>query len=251
MPLDVVRLGDSDLVALSTGDEFKAAVLLWSKSWLQVPAASLPDDDRILAHLSGTGSRWPKLREVALRGWVRCSDGRLYHPVIAEKAADAWKCRLAQRARANKRWSGNSGDGAAEEPRHTPSTPSGNAAASSTAMQGRGKVEGKEKELPSVAVRASKPVLPDWLPMDAWNGYLDMRRRIRKPATDRAIELVIRELTKFRAAGLDVAACLDQSTRSSWVDVYEPKVTTVRPQHQQAGRFAVYDEIAKSRGYNA
>lgn len=93
MPLDVVRLCDSDLVALSTGEEFKAAVLLWAKCWLQVPAASLPDDDRILAHLSGTGTRWRKVREIALRGFVKCSDGRLYHSVIAEKAFDAWERR--------------------------------------------------------------------------------------------------------------------------------------------------------------
>lgn len=104
MPLDVARLIDSDLFALSTGDEFKAAVALWCKSWIQFPAASLPDDDRILAHLSGAGPRWKKIRGMALKGWIKCSDGRLYHPVISEKAAQAWKSRIAQRERAAKRW---------------------------------------------------------------------------------------------------------------------------------------------------
>ncbi|MGO2959288.1 MAG: DUF1376 domain-containing protein [Acetobacter sp.] len=104
MPLDVARLIDSDLFALSTGDEFKAAVALWCKSWIQLPAASLPDDDRILAHLSGAGARWKKIRGMALKGWIKCLDGRLYHPVISEKAAQAWKSRIAQRERAAKRW---------------------------------------------------------------------------------------------------------------------------------------------------
>jgi uncharacterized protein YdaU (DUF1376 family) len=89
MPLDTVRLLDSDLFALSTGEEFKAALALWCKSWTQIPAASLPDDDRVLAFLSGTGARWKKVKEIALRNWVRCSDGRLYHPVVAEKAMEA------------------------------------------------------------------------------------------------------------------------------------------------------------------
>lgn len=93
MPLDTVRLIDSDLFALSTGDEFKAAVALWCKSWAQLPAASLPSDDRILAHLSGAGARWKKVKAMALRGWVQCDDGRLYHPVIAEKALEAWEQR--------------------------------------------------------------------------------------------------------------------------------------------------------------
>jgi len=91
MPLDTVRLIDSDLFALSTGDEFKAAVALWCKSWTQVPAASLPNDDRILAHLSGTSSRWKRIKAMAMRGWVLCEDNRFYHPVIAEKALEAWK----------------------------------------------------------------------------------------------------------------------------------------------------------------
>lgn len=99
MPLDTTRLLDSDLFALSTGDEFKAAVALWCKSWHQVPAGSLPADPRVLAHLSGAGARWAKVRAIALRGWVECSDGRLYHPLIAEKAVDAWESRLKHEAR--------------------------------------------------------------------------------------------------------------------------------------------------------
>lgn len=100
MPLDVVRLRDSDIAALSTAEEFRAAVLLWCASWHQVPAASLPDDDRVLAQLAGYGrvvAEWRKVRAGALRGWVKCVDGRLYHPVVAEKARDAWAAKHEQR----------------------------------------------------------------------------------------------------------------------------------------------------------
>jgi hypothetical protein len=97
MPLDVVRLVDSDLFAVSTGAEFKAAVALWCKAWLQVPAASLPNDEKVLAHLSGAGPQWRRVRDVALRGWVLCADGRLYHPVIAEKAITAFTSRIKRR----------------------------------------------------------------------------------------------------------------------------------------------------------
>jgi len=97
MPLVIPRLIDSDLYALSTGDEFKAALTLWCKAWLQVPAASLPDDDRILARLSGAGPAWPTLKQMALRGFVKCRDGRLYHPVVAEHALESWARRLEHR----------------------------------------------------------------------------------------------------------------------------------------------------------
>lgn len=99
MPLDLARLFDSDTYALSSGDEFKAALTLWGKAFLQVPAGSLPNDDRLLASLSGAGARWRRVKAVALRGFVVCADGRLYHPTVAEKAREAWEARLAQRAR--------------------------------------------------------------------------------------------------------------------------------------------------------
>jgi hypothetical protein len=101
MPLDVMRLLDSDFFAISNGAEFKAGVALWSKSWMQVPAGSLPDDDRVLQHLSGAGALWPEVRGVALRHWVRCSDGRLYHPVVAEAVMHAWEMRAARRRSAH------------------------------------------------------------------------------------------------------------------------------------------------------
>lgn len=102
MPLEVQRLRDSDLALISTGDEFKAAVLLWCAAWCQVPAGSLPDDDRILAKLAGTDLKtWTTVKAVALRGWVLCADGRLYHPLVSEKAMEALPGRRAYASRAN------------------------------------------------------------------------------------------------------------------------------------------------------
>lgn len=100
MPLDVLRLRDSDLAVKADGEAFRCAVLLWCASWHQVPAASLPDDDDVLAQLAGFGrvtKEWLRHREGALRGWVKCADGRLYHPVVAEKAVEAWRAKMVQR----------------------------------------------------------------------------------------------------------------------------------------------------------
>jgi hypothetical protein len=86
-----------DLVVLEKPEAVLAAVLLWGASWHQVPAASLPDDDRLLAQLAGYGkvvNAWKKVRAGALRGFVKCSDGRLYHPVVAEKAREMWSDKL-------------------------------------------------------------------------------------------------------------------------------------------------------------
>ncbi|TDX61947.1 uncharacterized protein DUF1376 [Methylosinus sp. sav-2] len=102
MPLDVVRLRDSDISAKATAEEFRCAVLLWCASWHQVPAGSLPDDDAILSNLAGFGravGEWKKHRDGALWKWIKCSDGRLYHPVVAEKAVESWQAKKRQRDR--------------------------------------------------------------------------------------------------------------------------------------------------------
>lgn len=105
MPLDVARLRDSELASNETPEACWAAVLIWAASWHQVPAASIPDDDMWIAKVAGYQLRgridkaWARVRQGAMRGWIKCSDGRLYHPVVAEKARDAWQAKLEQRWR--------------------------------------------------------------------------------------------------------------------------------------------------------
>ena len=103
LPLDVLRLRDSDLAALATGDEFKAAILLWCKSWTETPAGSLPNEPRVLARVAGVAlAEWEGIAAMALRGWVLCTDGRLYHPLIAERVLRAWIDRLKLKDRSAK-----------------------------------------------------------------------------------------------------------------------------------------------------
>ena len=99
MPIDCTRLLTSETWLLGTADQKVAAFTLWAKSWHQVPAGSLPDNDRMLAILSESGGAWKRVREHALRGWIKCADGRLYHPVVCEKANESHRIKMAQKAR--------------------------------------------------------------------------------------------------------------------------------------------------------
>jgi len=86
------RLLDSRTHAIANDTEWRAAFMLWLKAWDQkCPSGSLPDDDRELAHLAEVKlPQWRKVKTVALHGWERCDDGRLYHPVVTETVLDAW-----------------------------------------------------------------------------------------------------------------------------------------------------------------
>ena len=57
MPLKVSFLLNSDSWLLTTGDEAKAAITLWCRVWHQVPAGSLPQDQRLLARMSGNETK--------------------------------------------------------------------------------------------------------------------------------------------------------------------------------------------------
>lgn len=101
-PLYGDRLFGSDTWLMASPEGRCAALALWWASWKQCPAGSLPDHDRALAQLAGYGAAvkaWMEVREEVMRGWVRCSDGRLYHPVVCSLAAEAWDRRRKERER--------------------------------------------------------------------------------------------------------------------------------------------------------
>lgn len=105
LPLDIQRLFNSEFHARANDSEWRAGLTLWLKSFHQVPCGSIPNDDVSLTRLAELGrdfKTWKKVKTVALHGWVKCSDGRLYHPVVAEKASDAWAGKRGQRARTSK-----------------------------------------------------------------------------------------------------------------------------------------------------
>jgi hypothetical protein len=244
MPLDVLRLRDSDLAGLSTGNEFRSAVLLWCASWHQVPAASLPDDDISLAKLAGFGfvvKEWKKVREGALRGWIKCSDGRLYHPVVSEKANEAWQGRLdyrdkkeadrlrkaairaAQKAQEDARMEqGNPQDTNNLSAGHNENVlrTNGEIPTENTLIgivdrdrdSGQGKREGLEKqELPkfSASAELEKLGVDDQTAKD----WIAHRKAKKAAVTQTVIDLTAREASK---AGLSLQSALQMSCMRGW-----------------------------------
>lgn len=117
MPLDLQKLFNSDTWRKAKRIPFACGALinLWGNAWHQVPAGSLPSDEDDLRDLAGV-SDWESVKAIALRGFVKCRDGRLYHPVICGEAKKAWKDRQKFRKAANARWKKKSSGSAAKSP---------------------------------------------------------------------------------------------------------------------------------------
>lgn len=75
----------------------------------------------------------------------------------------------------------------------------------------------KEKETKS----DTAIVLPDWMPLETWQAFLAMRKKIKRVPTDHAVHLLIKKLDRFRANGQDIQAVLEKSITSNWQDVFE------------------------------
>lgn len=66
--------------------------------------------------------------------------------------------------------------------------------------------------------------LPAWIPQETWDAFVEMRKKtLKKPPTDFALNLILRELFKLRDLGHDPLACLEQSIVNAWADVYALK----------------------------
>ena len=216
MPLLVSRLRRSRswLLAKRQPELAFYMVNLWMGAWHEVPAASLEDDDDVLADIAMCEPRkWLKVKESVLRGWVKCSDGRLYHPVVAEQALksserkDGYRERL-HRARIAKSQKALQSDDRSiidpiTEPIIEPITDLSIVAVRGT---GTGTVRKKEEEPPQAAPTISETLYRDGIPiLRALIGKSDAQTRtflglLRKAAHDDCARVyaVIREAESLR-----------------------------------------------------
>jgi hypothetical protein len=104
-----------------------------------------------------------------------------------------------------------------------------------TPEQNRTEAEQTQKQKrPSVAVATF--TLPPWVDVEAWNAYDEMRKKIRKPMTDHARELILKKLEGFEARGMSSADALNASTSNSWTGVFEPKSQNGGSNHAKPNR---------------
>ena len=63
---------------------------------------------------------------------------------------------------------------------------------------------------------ATLPEIPDWLPANTWQAFIDYRKAKRKPLTPQAAALTLRDLDKARAFGHDPVALIETAIANGW-----------------------------------
>src|SRR5271166_2666517 len=75
--------------------------------------------------------------------------------------------------------------------------------------------------------------LPQWIDREAWDGYIEMRSKIKKPLTRRGMKLAIGKLFELRAQGYDSTEVLDQSTFNCWQGLFPIRKETERESFEE------------------
>ncbi len=81
----------------------------------------------------------------------------------------------------------------------------------------------EEKKHKTPKAPLSTLAVPDWIPVEPWNAWLEVRKVKRAANTEHALDLAIRKLDKMRGEGQSPAAVLDQSTLRSWTGLFPVK----------------------------
>ena len=78
-------------------------------------------------------------------------------------------------------------------------------------------------------IGAGDDSLPLWLDRESWAGFLEMRKKIKKPMTDKAAKIAIGKLERWRAEGYDPTMVLNEAIMNNWQGLWIPKGPDGKP----------------------
>lgn len=147
--------------------------------------------------------------------WLEDSDGGLTIPRFDEHNGQSAKRRATETERKRLARETEAQDGAADGVRKS----SASDADKKRSREEKRREEKKEDKEPATPAF----VLPDWIPADTWAAYCKVRTGKKAKNEPHALGLIVKDLEKFRAAGHDPVDCLNNSIKSGWAGVFEPK----------------------------
>lgn len=177
--------------------------------------APLPDSEAALARIVGDSeANWVAMASPLIRPFFQAKNGRLYlkrcEDVLNYQDNKAKSLSESGKKGAEKRWNKTNNLDS-----HPIATPMGSAIAQDRTVQLQDSK--KEKKAPTGFV------LPEWIDPADWKDFEEMRRKIKKPMTDRARQAILSKLEKMMILGHLPKTILENSITNSWQDVYEPK----------------------------
>lgn len=192
--------------------EHGAYLLLIAHYWNT--GAAIADDDDVLRRITRTTTKQWKTIAPTIRGFFIIDGGMMVHQRVESELQTTLGVSTSQSLKADLRWN-------------------------KYKKQQQELCRGNAVAMPiTVTVTKDNPIvpLPDWLPLEDWQAFIEMRNAKKKPMTDRAAQMIIKKLTQFKGSP---SAILQQSTINGWQDVFELRENKPspfqKPKPQRAG----------------
>ncbi len=221
-----------------------AYILMLMTAWRSTDC-TLPNDDVYLARICGMDKRtWKGNKDTLLAFWQVTSDAKLFQKRLKDERKYVEQKRNINVA------AGKSSALKRKERHSAPVQPDVNGTSTPTPT-------------PLSSIDKSISDAPEGVLKETWDGYIEVRKKLKAANTDYAISLVISELQKLKAQGFDPQAVVEQSIRKSWKDVFKisdqygakPAAATETPKpitdeqraenirfHKKMGKVAPHDE---------
>ena len=226
LDLDYERIEQSDTWAIASPEQRPWLLMLWLVSWRQVPAASLPNNHRLIAaRLGMPESKFAEWADVLLSGWELCTDGRLYHKTLTEHVLRMAAKRTKDRERvANYRAKSQQSNDDVDSCNalHT----SDQRVSSTPTPTPTPTPADKDKDKEGRSRKRSRPandvdfVLPEWINRQHWDAWHSCPKR--KKATNAQKQMAVDKLAAWRERGIDYAAALENAAIGGWQGLFEP-----------------------------
>ncbi len=76
---------------------------------------------------------------------------------------------------------------------------------------------------------AEEFILPAWVPVESWEAFMEVRKKLGAVQSPRALNGLVRRLERWMNLGHDPTEMIEKSIRNSWKDIFEPKEQNGKP----------------------
>lgn len=224
MPLNITKyLGDTTHL---TRDQHGAYLMLLMAYWMR--GGPLPaHDGQLAAIVKATRAEWRRLRPVIVE-FFTVSNGVWTQKRAEEELGNARRIMetkvnagraggIAARGKSGRKKNSKSNSGEIADEIANPIA---------SELQKNTPYTKNQEHSSSLRSELNAQALPAWIPGDAWDSFVEMRRKLRAPLTKKAEEIAVSELKKLRDEGNDPRAVLEQSTMKSWRGLFPVKHET-------------------------
>jgi hypothetical protein len=86
-------------------------------------------------------------------------------------------------------------------------------------------------------------ILPDWIPQQLWDDFVENRKANKSPMTDKAKNIAVKKLDGFRQEGYDIVAIIEETILNNWKSIFVNANTPKIPKPKKEWRPSTQREL--------